>query len=267
MVLLRGIRGDDVDGDGVALATELAQGSSAFRADSDGDGWTDDVEIANGTDPSAADTDDDGFPDPSDASPLHGVLYTHVDHQGSVTLATRSDGAPAYRTGYKPFGEASLPAAGYANPNPFGYTGQRFEAAPALYDYGARFYDPQLGRFLQPDSVVPDPYTPQSLNRYSYVLNSPPNWTDPGGNTPLCETCAGSPGPDWQSQSSDLGTSGSAGFGPFAGMGGGQRYYDVGGSRAGTIATSRTSPSRRTSSAPRPRNPARGGRPKGAMPL
>ena len=124
-----------------------------------------------------------------------------VDHQGSVTLATRSDGATAYRTAYEPFGEASVPVAGYAAPNPFGYTGQRYEAAPALYDYGARFYDPQLGRFLQPDNVVPDPYTPQSLNRYSYVLNSPPNWTDPSGNQPYCETCAGSPGPDWEAQS------------------------------------------------------------------
>ena len=163
VVLLRGIRGDDVDGDGVALATELAAGTSAFRADSDGDGWSDAAELAAGTDPVAADTDDDGFPDPSDASPRNGVLYTHVDHQGSVTLATRSDGAIAYRTAYEPFGETSLPAAGYAAPNPFGYTGQRYEAAPALYDYGARFYDPQLGRFLQPDSVVPDPYCEQQF--------------------------------------------------------------------------------------------------------
>ncbi len=74
VVLLRGIRGEDVDGDGVALATELAQGTSAFRADSDGDGWSDDAELAAGTDPVAADTDDDGFPDPGDASPRDGVL-------------------------------------------------------------------------------------------------------------------------------------------------------------------------------------------------
>jgi hypothetical protein len=51
-----------------------------------------------------------------------------------------------------------------------------------LYDYGARFYDPALGRFLQPDSIVPSPTDPQSLNRYSYVRNNPLNLIDPSGH-------------------------------------------------------------------------------------
>jgi RHS repeat-associated protein len=55
----------------------------------------------------------------------------------------------------------------------FGFTGQRFEKGLGLYDYGARWYDPELGRFLQPDPVVPQPFDPQSLNRYSYVRNNP----------------------------------------------------------------------------------------------
>jgi RHS repeat-associated protein len=54
----------------------------------------------------------------------------------------------------------------------------------------SRFYDPQIGRFLQPDSVVPDPMNPQSLNRYSgacpersrRVLNNPLRYTDPTGH-------------------------------------------------------------------------------------
>ncbi len=36
------------------------------------------------------------------------------------------------------------------------YTGQRWEASLGLYDDPARFYDPALGRFLQPDPVVPE---------------------------------------------------------------------------------------------------------------
>jgi len=43
-------------------------------------------------------------------------------------------------------------------------------------------YSPALGRFIQPDTIVPDMYNPQSLNRYSYVLNNPIRYTDPTGH-------------------------------------------------------------------------------------
>jgi RHS repeat-associated protein len=63
-----------------------------------------------------------------------------------------------------------------------GFTGQRFEAPVGLYDYGARWYHPELGRFLTPDSFVPDALDSQSLNRYAYVRNNPINRIDPDGN-------------------------------------------------------------------------------------
>jgi hypothetical protein len=49
-------------------------------------------------------------------------------------------------------------------------------------DYGARFYSPTLGRFLQPDTIIPSPANPQSYNRYSYVLNNPLLYIDPTGH-------------------------------------------------------------------------------------
>ena len=52
------------------------------------------------------------------------------------------------------------------------FTGQRQDGT-GLYQMGARWYDPAIGRWLQPDTIVPDPGNPQSLNRYSYVLNNP----------------------------------------------------------------------------------------------
>jgi len=52
-------------------------------------------------------------------------------------------------------------------------------------DYGARFYDPALGRFVSADSIVPEPGNPQALNRYSYGYSSPPNYTDPDGHFPI----------------------------------------------------------------------------------
>ncbi|MCO6452039.1 MAG: RHS repeat-associated core domain-containing protein [Caldilineales bacterium] len=75
------------------------------------------------------------------------------------------------------------------------YSGQRLEAgvgapSPAsgldrgLYFYGARWYDASLARFVQPDTIVPEPGNPQSLNRYSYTLNNPLRYTDPTGHAP-----------------------------------------------------------------------------------
>ncbi len=40
---------------------------------------------------------------------------------------------------------------------------------------------PELGRFLSADPVVQAPFNPQTLNRYSYVLNNPLSFTDPSG--------------------------------------------------------------------------------------
>ena len=37
---------------------------------------------------------------------------------------------------------------------------------------------------MQADSIIPDYYNPQSLNRYSYTYNNPIKYTDPGGETP-----------------------------------------------------------------------------------
>jgi hypothetical protein len=41
-----------------------------------------------------------------------------------------------------------------------------------------------LGRFLQPDSSIPDPYNPLDFDRYAYVNYNPVNRTDPSGHWP-----------------------------------------------------------------------------------
>jgi len=52
----------------------------------------------------------------------------------------------------------------------------------------ARWYDAGLGRFTQPDNVVPSLGNPQTFNRYSYVVNSPINYIDPSGNIPCMKS-------------------------------------------------------------------------------
>ncbi|MCC6299154.1 MAG: hypothetical protein IT314_07640 [Anaerolineales bacterium] len=39
-----------------------------------------------------------------------------------------------------------------------------------------------MGRFLSADSLVPNPFNPQDLNRMSYVRNNPVRYTDPSGH-------------------------------------------------------------------------------------
>ena len=48
----------------------------------------------------------------------------------------------------------------------------------------ARFYDPELGRFASPDSIIAEPYNPQSLDRYAFTFNDPTNHSDPSGHIP-----------------------------------------------------------------------------------
>jgi hypothetical protein len=50
-----------------------------------------------------------------------------------------------------------------------------------LMDYKSRFYSPMLGRFIQPDNIIPGAGNPQSWNRFSYVWNNPINFNDPTG--------------------------------------------------------------------------------------
>ena len=53
-----------------------------------------------------------------------------------------------------------------------------------LMDYNARFYSPTLGRFIQPDTIIPDLTNSQAWNRYSYTLNNPVKYIDPSGHDP-----------------------------------------------------------------------------------
>ncbi|MCA9933753.1 MAG: hypothetical protein KC415_07515 [Anaerolineales bacterium] len=46
----------------------------------------------------------------------------------------------------------------------------------------ARWYDPAIGRFISPDTIIPDPADPQSFNRYAYVENRVMNFNDPTGH-------------------------------------------------------------------------------------
>ena len=62
-----------------------------------------------------------------------------------------------------------------------GYTGHEMLDALDLVHMNGRVYDPRIARFLSADPIVQSPEQGQSYNRYSYVWNSPTNFTDPSG--------------------------------------------------------------------------------------
>jgi RHS repeat-associated protein len=79
-------------------------------------------------------------------------------------------------TFYEPFGDVTSGGSKEVKL----YTGQFDDAATGQDYYGARYYKPSMGKFIQADPMV-QAYNPQSLNHYSYVLNNPYKYTDPRG--------------------------------------------------------------------------------------
>jgi RHS repeat-associated protein len=114
-----------------------------------------------------------------------GLQYLLTDHLGSVVAVTNASETLTSQQRYLPFGQMRTDLNGPRVTNTdFGYTGQRNLDGLSLMDYHARMYDALLGRFVQPDSIIPSAANPQSWNRFSYVLNDPIGLTDPSGNDP-----------------------------------------------------------------------------------
>ncbi len=110
--------------------------------------------------------------------------YYHADHLGSSQVMTDRDGDVVQQYGYSPFGRENYKNNTQAFSVSNRYTGQILDEETGLYYYGARYYDPELARFIQADSVVPAPASSQALNRYAYCYNNPLRLTDPTGHTP-----------------------------------------------------------------------------------
>ena len=117
------------------------------------------------------------------ATPNPVFYYYHDDNLGSSNVLTDRSGNVVQHYEYSAFGKTSYSA----NPSGFQvsnrYTGQIFDDETGLYYCGARFYDPELGRFTQADTLVQSPFSPQTLNRYSYCANNPLNRIDPTGHS------------------------------------------------------------------------------------
>ena len=108
------------------------------------------------------------------------MYYLHGDHLGSTSLTTDNAGVVVSEVRYHPYGLERWTAG--ESPTDFGFTSQRKDSYIKLLDYNARYYSPVLGRFVSPDTIVPEPTSSGGFNRYRYVRNNPLKYTDPTGH-------------------------------------------------------------------------------------
>lgn len=115
------------------------------------------------------------------------TTWYHNDPVGSPVSATDSTGTIVWRNFYHPYGERMLGDGGNTNKQWFG--GKTYEDATGLSYFGARWYDPVIGRFMAMDPVDwKESSATHSFNAYGYANNNPLKFTDPNGRDP-CYAC------------------------------------------------------------------------------
>jgi len=129
---------------------------------------------------------------------LSKVEYWHKDHLGSIVASTDHSGAVTARYAYDPFGKRRYTNGTYDAFGKLavdwsnsinsgvdrGYTGHEHLDDIGIIHMNGRLFEPRLGRFLQADPHVTDPYNLQNYNRYGYCNNNPLNCTDLTGFDP-----------------------------------------------------------------------------------
>ncbi len=116
--------------------------------------------------------------------------FYHFDPTGHTLALTDSSGAITDRYAYTPYGHTIHVG---ATPNPFQYVGRYgvVDDGNGLHYMRARYYKEGSKRFMSLDALLGDVESPQSLNRYAYVLGNPVMGIDPSGYEPSTNNYAG----------------------------------------------------------------------------
>ena len=116
------------------------------------------------------------------------VSYIFKDHLGSPDVITSDSWKVVERRSYDAFGASRdakwknlLQTPASTKVSSIGFTGHESDFEVDLVNMKGRIYDPKIGRFLQTDPVMSDPFSSQQWNPYSYVLNNPLRYVDPSG--------------------------------------------------------------------------------------
>jgi RHS repeat-associated protein len=106
------------------------------------------------------------------------TTFYHTDGLGSVVAATNQSGAVLWRKDFSPYGEELESSTGNEK---ISYTGKEHDDVTGLTYFGARYYDPEIGRFMSVDPQAFAEDNPTTFNRYAYANNNPYKYVDPDG--------------------------------------------------------------------------------------
>ncbi len=118
-----------------------------------------------------------------DNIPAKSSLYYLQDELGSPVRITGEKGNTVERYSYDEFGRPIMSKPDKTG-NLFGFTGYQYDSSTGLYYAQARYYMPEIGRFISEDSYRGKVSDPLSLNLYTYCVANPVNRVDPSGYEP-----------------------------------------------------------------------------------
>ncbi|MBU1381983.1 hypothetical protein KKD49_14220, partial [Myxococcota bacterium] len=110
--------------------------------------------------------------------------WMHPDHLGTASLISNDAGDAESITIYLPYGAVLEEKSETGFRDPYGFTGKELEVDLGIMYFGARWYNPQLGRWLSPDPlylVSTAKNGEKEQNLYHYAANNPWKFVDPNG--------------------------------------------------------------------------------------
>jgi RHS repeat-associated protein len=115
------------------------------------------------------------------------LYYIFGDHLTGTNTVFKASNNTFERQRYLPHGEPR--GSSGVTTTRYGFTGHRRDPTGLMY-YGARYYDPLIGRFAQPDPLNAAAADPGGFDRYASVGNNPVRKIDPTGKFTLDLTAA-----------------------------------------------------------------------------
>jgi len=112
------------------------------------------------------------------AMTISGSTYFYIpDIQGSIRAIVDEDGNLMASYVYDVWGTLISYNGTLAEKNDYLYTGREYDWETGIYYYRYRYYDPEIGRFMQSSWELNE-----EMNMYVYVNNDPVKGTDPTGH-------------------------------------------------------------------------------------